>query len=176
MLPVVAHVVAVIEGSDPALDETGERGAAAAVDLMPPTGIVGVRHAVGLVVGGELPQVIILPAHGGLYDPVQGLQIGRGRHRDAAPDQWLDINQFDTQDGNVIGAHAASLADWRRQFHGNNLPSRLTGMAAARQATRSRNQMCFGEALLIGSLARHKLVVLTALSQDAAADWAALAG
>jgi hypothetical protein len=58
---------------------------------------------------------------------VQGLQIGRGRHRDAAPDQRLDINQFDTQDGNVIGAHAASLADRRRQFHGNNSSSRLIG-------------------------------------------------
>src|SRR5213079_68731 len=114
---------------DPFLDETGERGAAGAIDLMPPAGIVGVRHAVGLVVGGELPQVIILPAHGGMDDPVQGLQIGRGRHRDAAPDQRLDIDQFDAQDGDSIGAHAASLPDWRRQLHGKNSPSRLIGWA-----------------------------------------------
>ncbi len=127
VLPVVAHVVGVIEGSDPFLDETGERGAAGAIDLMPPAGIVGVRHAVGLVVGGELPQVIVEPAHDGLDDTVQGLQIGRGLDRDAAPDQRLDINQFDTQDGNVIGAHVASLADWRRQLHGDNSPSRLIG-------------------------------------------------
>ena len=46
---------------------------------------------------------------------MQGLQIGRGLDRDAAPDQRLDIDQFDAQDGDSIGAHAASLAGWRRQ-------------------------------------------------------------
>src|ERR1051326_7879321 len=77
------------------------------------------------------PQVIVEPAHDGLDDTMQGLQIGRGLNRDAAPDQRLDIDQFDAQDGDSIGAHAAILAGWRRQFHGNNSPSRLIGCPLA---------------------------------------------
>src|SRR2546425_10169430 len=81
--------------------------------------------------------MIIQPAHSGLDDAVQGLLIGRGRHRDAPPDQRLDIDQFDAQDGDVIGAHAASLAGWRCQFHGNNSASRLIGWPLAMRSITS---------------------------------------
>jgi hypothetical protein len=37
------------------------------------------------------------------------LQIGRGRHCDPPPDQRLNINQFDAQDGDRISAHVAIL-------------------------------------------------------------------
>src|SRR5438067_12327838 len=104
VLPVVAHVVGVIEHGDAGLDQTGERSAARTVDLVPPSGVLGVGLAVGFVVGGELPQVIVEPAHDGLDDTVQGLQIGRGLDRDVAPDQRIDIDQFDAQDGDSIGA------------------------------------------------------------------------
>ena len=49
----------------------------------------------------------------------------------------LDIDQFDAQDGDSIGAHAASLAGWRRQFHGNNSPSRLIGCRLAMRSITS---------------------------------------
>jgi hypothetical protein len=55
VLPVVAHVVGVIEGGDAAaLDDSGERRAAGAVDPVPPADIIGIGYAIDLVAGGEL--------------------------------------------------------------------------------------------------------------------------
>lgn len=63
MLPVVAHVVDVVQSSDTAPDDTAERGAAGAVNLVPPAGIVGIMHPIDRVGDDEHPEVIIRPAN-----------------------------------------------------------------------------------------------------------------
>ena len=54
--------------------------------------------------------MIIDRSHGGLDDPVQRPQIGRARHGHTPPYLRLDLVRLDAQEGDFVGAHAASAA------------------------------------------------------------------
>ena len=107
VFPVIAHVVGVAEGCGSLLEELDELRGAGPVNNTSPCGFLRVGNTVARVVHLEHPEVIVEPTHGGLDDAVQGLQAGRGAHRHAAPDQGLDVGQFDAQDGDLVGvAHS----------------------------------------------------------------------
>src|SRR5438309_1827663 len=90
-----------------------------------------------LAADGKLPQMRVLPSHGGLNDGMEFFERHRDRYLDFAPDRWIAVEQIDAQRGNrvrrdaILGAHAASLAGWCCQFHGNNSPRRLIGCPLA---------------------------------------------
>src|SRR5271166_2241993 len=89
----------------------------------------------------------ILPFHGGLNDGMELLERHRDRYLDFAPDRRITVEQIDAQRGNrvrrdAIGTHAASLAGWCCQFHGNNSPRRLIGWLPAMRLMTSARYAC----------------------------------
>ena len=61
---------------------------------------------------GKFPEMVVEPSHRGLDDPVQSLEVHRGSHGDASPDQWLDVLKLNPQGRDSVrgrGGHAASL-------------------------------------------------------------------
>jgi hypothetical protein len=79
----------------------------------------------------------VLPFHGGLNDGMELFERHRDRYLDLTPDRRIAVEQIDAQRRNpvrrdaILGAHAASLAGWCCQFHGNNSPRRLIGCPLA---------------------------------------------
>ena len=64
-----------------------------------------------MLVGRELPQVIIEPAHRRLDYAVHGLQVHRRTYRHAPSNQRVSIFKFNAKDGDIIGSgHTTSLA------------------------------------------------------------------
>jgi hypothetical protein len=47
--------------------------------------------------------MLVVPAHGGLDDAMERLEVGRGEHGDAAPDQRVDFGQLDSEECDVAG-------------------------------------------------------------------------
>src|SRR5215469_7159754 len=104
MFPAIAHVIGVAELCDawPEQRLNGQAGGAAAADR--------------LAADGELPQMRVLPFHGGLNDRMELFECHRDRHLALTPDRRIAVDQVDAKCGNrlspglVLGAHAASLA------------------------------------------------------------------
>lgn len=88
MLPVVAHVVGIEDLANAPVDQGFEPGIFGCGQLI--VGLVRIGKAVSFVARFELAEMIIEPAHRGLDDIVQPLEVGIERHLDPSPDQLME--------------------------------------------------------------------------------------
>ena len=89
VLPAVAEVVEVVEGGGACSSYgIGERGLGGGADVV---AVVGVRQAPTGLAYRELPEVVVLPGHGGLEHQVQPVEPHGLRDLDPAQDGWLYI-------------------------------------------------------------------------------------
>jgi len=105
--PVVAHIVGISELAYLAIDQRAKlyvlgRGN---VVVRP----FRVRHAVAAFARLKVPEMIILPPHGGLDHVVEHLEASSDRHLDYAPDRGLDVVEADAQSSDGLLRHAAVL-------------------------------------------------------------------
>ena len=101
VVPVVAEVVDVGELPRPGTQEVGQRGRLGRVHRPLRIAPARVGDAPGRVAAAELPQVVVLPAHGGLDHEVQPVEPDVDRDLDAAEDPRLDLVELDAQAGDV---------------------------------------------------------------------------
>ncbi len=98
VLPIVAEVVDVAEALDAPLDQRAELDVAVVVGgLVARPGIV-VGLTIAAVADLELMQVVVLPAHRRLDDPVQHVQAAVGGDADPTPDGRPQAAQRDLED------------------------------------------------------------------------------
>ena len=141
VVPIVAKVVDVFERLVAGLRQQVTKGglvcrARARSREIP----IGIGDAIGDVApDAELVEVIILPAHDDLKDPVQAVEADGERHLDAPANRRLHLVERDGKPGNLVGAdHAARVAERRGKFQGKRAAMRLIGWSAIRSSTSRR--------------------------------------
>ena len=75
MLPIIAKIIHVAELCYPGCQQRGKFGRGCIVDPPVPIGVVRNENAVAVLVGRKLPEMVVEPAHRGLDDLVQNLEV-----------------------------------------------------------------------------------------------------
>jgi hypothetical protein len=93
-----------------------------------------------LAADGKLPQMRVLPSHGGLNDGMEFFERHRDRYLDFAPNRWIAVEQIDAQRGNYVRGDAI-LGAQCRQF------GRLVLPVPRQQLAEAINRMPAGHAV-----------------------------